>query len=65
MQTSRRLSLWTGLVAVALILLAQFMSWRESGRPNAALLVMLALVLGSLFTTLRRRPPDDPGSPRR
>ena len=62
MRHSQRVSVVVGLLAVLLILLAQYLSWSRHRQLNPGLLAALALVLPPLWLALRRRDGGGSGS---
>jgi hypothetical protein len=52
---TRRLTIFVSLAALILIALAQYVSWRESGRFNPGLIAAVALILPGLWAAWRSR----------
>jgi di/tricarboxylate transporter len=49
----RTVALAVGLFALALLLLVQFLTWREHGRFNPGAWILIALMIGPLFLARR------------
>jgi hypothetical protein len=52
----RRLTIIVTAVAFVLLAIAQYLTWRESGRMNPGIFAMIAVLLVPLTLALRKKP---------
>lgn len=59
----RRTSVAITMFALVLVLLTQYLTWREHQRSNPALWLFIPLLLGPLWVALRRKDDGDSDHP--